>query len=457
MAVSGAGGGGFVLLPLLVVAVVVLERSATVLLADAARVPLTDVSSPPAPSPAADAPSLPDVVAVSPSAAARIQNEGDKRYQKQVLIAVILALVGVIVMAVSATYARTFWRKARQALDSNDIKLQNRGNGQMLLPVLGKLNSNKMSNKEVIAMMDFSVLETATGKFNEKHILGKGGFGCVYRASLDGGVVAAVKKLNCCRQEIETEFENELDFLGKIQHPNVISVLGYCIHEDTRLLVYELMQNGSLETQLHGSSNGSALSWHIRLKIALDAARGLEHLHEHCNPFVIHRDIKSSNILLDSDFNAKISDFGLAINGGNHNKDDQNPSGTVGYVAPEYLLDGQLTEKSDVYAFGVVLLELLLGRKPVEKIGDSHCQSIVSWAMPQITDRTKLPDIIDPVIRNTMDLRHLFQVAAVAVLCVQPEPSYRPLIADVLHSLVPLVPVELGGTLRIVDEPHQTG
>jgi hypothetical protein len=110
-----------------------------------------------------------------------------------------------------------------------------------------------------------------------------------------------------------------------------------------------------------------------------------------------------------------------------------------------------------VYAFGVVLLELLLGRKPVEKIGDSHCQSIVSWAIPQISDRTKLPNIIDPVIRNTMDLRHLYQVAAVAVLCVQPEPSYRPLITDVLHSLVPLVPVELGGTLRVVEQPRQTG
>ncbi|KAM0904394.1 hypothetical protein ACQ4PT_018033 [Festuca glaucescens] len=328
MAVSG--GGGFLLL---LFVVVLLPRSATVLLADAARRALTDVSSPPAPSPAADAPILPDVV-VSPPTAVKIPTEGDNHYQKQVLVAVILSLVVVIVMAVSATYAWSFWRKAREALDYKDMKLPNRSNGHMLLPVLGKLNSNKMSNKEVIAVMDFSVLETATGKFSEENILGKGGFGCVYRACLDGDVVAAVKKLNCCRQEVEKEFE--------------------------------------------------------------------------------------------------ISDFGLATYGGNHNRDDINPSGTVGYVAPEYLLD-------------VVLLELLLGRKPVERVGESHCESIVSWAMPQITDRTKLPQIIDPVIQNTMDLKHLYQVAAVAVLCVQPEPSYRPLIADVLHSLVPLVPVELGG------------
>ncbi|KAG8046926.1 hypothetical protein GUJ93_ZPchr0008g12219 [Zizania palustris] len=447
VAVSGGGGVS-------AVAVVLVAGSCAVLLADAARVvDFDEVGSPPAPSPVADAPFLPD--AASPPTG---QSEGGNHYQKQILVAVILALAAVIVMVVSAIYAWTFWRKAREALDSRDKKLSSTSTkGHMLLPMWGKLNSMKTSKKEVVAMMDFAVLESATGKFSEKNILGKGGFGCVYRACLDRGVVAAVKKLNCCRQEVEKEFENELDFLGKIRHPNVISVLGYCIHEDTRLLVYELMQNGSLETQLHGSSRGSALSWYIRLKVALDAARGLEHLHEHCNPLIIHRDIKSSNILLDSDFNAKISDFGLAIYGGNHNKDGINPSGTVGYVAPEYLLDGQLTEKSDVYAFGVVLLELLLGRKPVEKIGDSHCQSIVSWAIPQISDRTKLPNIIDPVIRHTMDLRHLYQVAAVAVLCVQPEPSYRPLITDVLHSLVPLVPVELGGTLRVVEQPRQTG
>ncbi|KAG8046928.1 hypothetical protein GUJ93_ZPchr0008g12219 [Zizania palustris] len=481
VAVSGGGGVS-------AVAVVLVAGSCAVLLADAARVvDFDEVGSPPAPSPVADAPFLPD--AASPPTG---QSEGGNHYQKQILVAVILALAAVIVMVVSAIYAWTFWRKAREALDSRDKKLSSEvfkadsmkhcmvflyigfncgvligvlnenavgtsTKGHMLLPMWGKLNSMKTSKKEVVAMMDFAVLESATGKFSEKNILGKGGFGCVYRACLDRGVVAAVKKLNCCRQEVEKEFENELDFLGKIRHPNVISVLGYCIHEDTRLLVYELMQNGSLETQLHGSSRGSALSWYIRLKVALDAARGLEHLHEHCNPLIIHRDIKSSNILLDSDFNAKISDFGLAIYGGNHNKDGINPSGTVGYVAPEYLLDGQLTEKSDVYAFGVVLLELLLGRKPVEKIGDSHCQSIVSWAIPQISDRTKLPNIIDPVIRHTMDLRHLYQVAAVAVLCVQPEPSYRPLITDVLHSLVPLVPVELGGTLRVVEQPRQTG
>ncbi|KNA10981.1 hypothetical protein SOVF_139360 [Spinacia oleracea] len=315
----------------------------------------------------------------------------------------------------------------------------------------GTLKSLKMNVKlrGCVSNMEYKMLEAATGNFDESNVVGVGGFGCVYKAKLDGNCYVAVKKMDGGSQEAEKEFQNEISLLSKIRQQNIITLLGYCIHGDSRFLVYELMENGCLETQLHGVSRGSALTWHIRMKIALDIARGLEFLHEHCNPPVIHRDLKSSNILLDSEFNAKLSDFGFAITDGPHTKNNIKLSGTLGYVAPEYLLDGKLTDKSDVYAFGVVLLELLLGRKPVEKLSPSQCQSIVTWAMPQLTDRSKLPNIVDPVIRDTMDPKHLYQVAAVAVLCVQPEPSYRPLIIDVMHSLVPLVPVELGGTLRI--------
>ncbi|XP_047337669.1 probable receptor-like protein kinase At1g80640 [Impatiens glandulifera] len=310
--------------------------------------------------------------------------------------------------------------------------------------VMGECNSMKLNCRK---LMDYQLLQTRTNNFDEMNILGVGGFGCVYKADLGNNLLVAVKKLDSTGSpDAIREFETEVSLLSKMHHPNIISLLGYSIKGETRLIVYELMQNGSLDTQLHGQSRGSALSWNHRLKIALDIARGLEYLHEHCSPSVIHRDLKSSNILLDANFNAKLSDFGLALTDGTQNH--VKLSGTLGYVAPEYLLDGKLTDKSDVYAFGVVLLELLLGKKAVEKVAPSQCQSIVTWAMPQLTDRIKLPVIVDPVIRDTMDLKHLFQVAAVAVLCVQPEPSYRPLITDVLHSLIPLVPVELGGTLR---------
>ncbi|XP_015972068.1 probable receptor-like protein kinase At1g80640 [Arachis duranensis] len=339
---------------------------------------------------------------------------------------------------------------------SKRTSVQNSGQDAEKGAYLSKFSSIKMVGKKgCVPIIDYKQIEKGTNNFKESNILGEGGFGCVYKATLDDNLDVAVKKLHCENQYAETEFENKVELLSKIQHPNIISLLGCSNDGITKFIVYELMHNGSLETQLHGPSHGSALTWHMRMKIALDTARGLKYLHEHCYPAVIHRDLKSSNILLDANFNAKICDFGLAITDGSQNKNNIKLSGTLGYVAPEYLLDGKLTDKSDVYAFGVVLLELLLGRKPVEKLAPSQCQSIVTWAMPHLTDRSMLPTIVDPVIKDAMDLKHLYQVAAVAVLCVQPEPSYRPLIADVLHSLIPLVPVELGGTLRVSQVTQQ--
>ncbi|KAL5207599.1 hypothetical protein ABZP36_032034 [Zizania latifolia] len=393
----------------------------------------------------------PAATAASPLAAvAPVEERHHHHFRKELIVAIVLSSIAGVTIVATALYACILCRRSRRAHAYKDTHNSDAAR-VALVPMLNKFNSMKTSKKGLVSMMKYTSLEAATGKFSESNVLGAGGFGCVYKASFDGGLVAAVKRFGCGEHECEKEFENELDLLGSIRHLNIVPLLGFCIHEKNRFIVYELMENGSLETQLHGPSHGSALNWHIRMKIALDTARGLEYLHEHCNPPVIHRDLKTSNILLDSDFNAKISDFGLAVTSGNHSKENLKLSGTLGYVAPEYLLDGKLTEKSDVYAFGVVLLELLLGRRPVEKMA-SQCQSIVTWAMPQLTDRSKLPSIIDPMIRNTMDPKHLYQVAAVAVLCVQPEPSYRPLITDVLHSLIPLVPMELGGTLRISPE-----
>ncbi|XP_051148027.1 probable receptor-like protein kinase At1g80640 isoform X2 [Andrographis paniculata] len=316
-----------------------------------------------------------------------------------------------------------------------------------------KINGKKGS----IAAIDYQLLVIATSNFDDSNILGQGGLGVVYKAHFNDNFHAAVKRIYGGGHDAVREFENEVEALSKIRHQNIVSLLGYCIHNEARFLIYEIMENGSLDFHLHGPSHGSALTWQMRMKIALDVARGLEYLHEHCNPPVIHRDLKSSNILLDSKFNAKLSDFGLAmISGGSSNKANIKLSGSVGYVAPEYLLDGKLTDKSDVYAFGVILLELLMGRRPVERVSEAQCQSIVTWAMPQLTDRSKLPNIVDPAIKNSMDLKHLYQVAAIAVLCVQPEPSYRPLITDVLHSFMPLVPVDLGGSLRLT-EPAAAG
>ncbi|KAK8465460.1 hypothetical protein PHAVU_009G089500 [Phaseolus vulgaris] len=369
---------------------------------------------------------------------------------KKMLIAIVVATTSLAALIFSFLCFWIYHTKSPTKSKTKKVQTPGPEKGITLAPFLSRFSSVKIVGmKESVPIVDYKQIEKTTNNFLESNILGEGGFGRVYKARLDHNLDVAVKKLHCETQHAEREFENEVNLLSKIQHPNIISLLGCSIDGDTRFIVYELMQNGSLEAHLHGPTHGSALTWYMRMKIALDTAKGLEYLHEHCYPAVIHRDMKSSNILLDANFNAKLSDFGLAITDGSQSKKNIKLSGTLGYVAPEYLLDGKLSDKSDVYAFGVVLLELLLGRKPVEKLAPTQCQSIVTWAMPQLTDRAKLPNIVDPVIKNTMDPKHLYQVAAVAVLCVQPEPSYRPLITDVLHSLIPLVPMELGGTLRV--------
>ncbi|KAL0425137.1 UNVERIFIED_CONTAM: putative receptor-like protein kinase [Sesamum radiatum] len=397
-----------------------------------------------------------DLTARSPEVA-KVKVVHHQDLNKKILIALVVAssLLGGILLLLSCF--SLYRMKKLKECSAKSNQSSDAGRGISLVPILDKLTSRRIGGKKgSVTVIEYQLLAAATNNFDEGNVVGEGGLGRVYKAYFNDHLRAAVKKIYAAGQEAEREYENEVHLLSRIQHQNIVSLLGYCIHGEARFLVYELMQNGSLESHLHGPSCRSALTWHQRMKIALDVARGLEYLHEHCNPPVIHRDLKPSNILLDSDFNAKISDFGLAIAGGNSNKTNIKLTGTLGYVAPEYLLDGKLTDKSDVYAFGVVLLELLMGRRPVERVAETQCQSIVTWASPQLTDRSKLPNIVDPAIRNTMDLKHLYQVAAIAVLCVQPEASYRPLITDVLHSFIPLVPAELGGSLRVTDSSFST-
>nr|KJB71433.1 hypothetical protein B456_011G123200 [Gossypium raimondii] len=238
---------------------------------------------------------------------------------------------------------------------------------------------------EGLHVFTFKQLHSATGGFSKSNVVGHGGFGSVYRGVLSNGRKVAVKLMDQAGKQGEEEFKMEVELLKRLRSPYLLDLIGYCSNSSRKLLVYEFMANGGLQEHLYpinGSNNVNLkLDWETRLRIALEAAKGLEYLHEHVSPPVIHRDFKSSNILLDKNFHAKVSDFGLAKLGsdkaGGHVS--TRVLGTQGYVAPEYALTGHLTTKSDVYSYGVVLLELLTGRVPVDAKRPHGEGVLVSW------------------------------------------------------------------------------
>ncbi|KAG4978326.1 hypothetical protein AAZX31_13G272700 [Glycine max] len=311
------------------------------------------------------------------------------------------------------------------------------------------------ANLQVVAekglqVFTFKQLHSATGGFSKSNVIGHGGFGLVYRGVLNDGRKVAIKFMDQAGKQGEEEFKVEVELLTRLHSPYLLALLGYCSDSNHKLLVYEFMANGGLQEHLYPVSidflvdsiiTPVKLDWETRLRIALEAAKGLEYLHEHVSPPVIHRDFKSSNILLGKKFHAKVSDFGLAKLGpdraGGHVS--TRVLGTQGYVAPEYALTGHLTTKSDVYSYGVVLLELLTGRVPVDMKRPPGEGVLVSWALPLLTDREKVVKIMDPSLEGQYSMKEVVQVAAIAAMCVQPEADYRPLMADVVQSLVPLV------------------
>ncbi|GMP58710.1 hypothetical protein CsSME_00022287 [Camellia sinensis var. sinensis] len=225
----------------------------------------------------------------------------------------------------------------------------------------------------------YEELVEATNGFSEQNLLGSGGFGFVYKGYLADGREVAVKQLKIGGGQGEREFKAEVDIISRIHHRYLVSLVGYCISENRRLLVYDYLPNNTLYFHLHGAAR-PVLDWVTRVKIAAGAARGIAYLHEDCHPRIIHRDIKSSNILLDNNFEARVSDFGLAklaLDADTHVT--TRVMGTFGYMAPEYASSGKLTDKSDVFSFGVVLLELITGRKPVDSSQPLGEESLVEW------------------------------------------------------------------------------
>ncbi|KAG8052144.1 hypothetical protein GUJ93_ZPchr0001g31379 [Zizania palustris] len=288
-------------------------------------------------------------------------------------------------------------------------------------------------------------MKEITKNFSNDALIGEGSYSRVFFGVLKDGKKSAVKKLDSIKQP-DQEFLLQVSAVSRLKHDNIIQLIGYCAEGNTRVLAYEYAPRGSLHDILHGKKGvkgaqpGPALSWIQRVRIALSAAKGLEFLHEKAEPRVVHRDIRSSNIMLFDDDEAKVGDFDVS---------NQAPDmaarlhstrvlGTFGYHAPEYAMTGQLSIKSDVYSFGVVLLELLTGRKPVDHTLPRGQQSLVTWATPRLSE-DKVRQCVDPRLGGEYPPKAVAKMAAVAALCVQYEAEFRPNMGIVVKALNPLL------------------
>ncbi|XP_058113458.1 protein STRUBBELIG-RECEPTOR FAMILY 5-like isoform X5 [Magnolia sinica] len=299
--------------------------------------------------------------------------------------------------------------------------------------VMSRFSSRKSTDLITATAYSLEDLQGATGSFGLVHDIGQGSIGHVYKAKYEDGKVLAVKKIDSAILENggSEEFMNVVSRILQLRHPNITELVGHCAENGYYLLVYQFLKNGSLHDFLHLSDEYSKpLTWNTRIRIALGTARAVEYLHEICSPSTMHKNIKSSNILLDTELNPHLSECGLATF-----YQHTSWSSEDGYNAPECIKPSAYTLKSDVYSFGVVMLELLTGRKPFDSSKPIEEQSLVGWAAPHLHNINALEDMVDPALRGLYPPKSLSRFADVIALCVQTEPEFRPLMSEVVQSL----------------------
>uniref|UniRef100_A0A0D6QRJ0 Uncharacterized protein n=1 Tax=Araucaria cunninghamii TaxID=56994 RepID=A0A0D6QRJ0_ARACU len=304
---------------------------------------------------------------------------------------------------------------------------------------------------------DFKTLKKATNNFDEANKLGEGGFGEVYKGTLKNGKIVAVKKLTLAQSaRAISEFQSEVKLISNVHHRNLVRLLGCCNQGQERLLVYEYMPKSSLDRVLFGDIQ-NVLNWQESCSIILGTARGLAYLHEEFHVCIIHRDIKSSNILLDDNLQPKIADFGLArLLPNDRSHVTTRFAGTLGYTAPEYAIHGQLTEKADTYSYGVVVFEIISGRKSIDMRQPPHMQYLLEWVW-KLYEENKVEEMVDERMKEGYTKEEVLRVINIALLCVQASVMQRPSMSEIVSMLVSRTEINMERPLQpaFVDVGHR--
>ncbi|WOL10484.1 putative receptor-like protein kinase [Canna indica] len=346
--------------------------------------------------------------------------------------------------------------------DSTAVKQTSKSAGSVSSqPSISELYEEKAHNLRVFKLKE---LQNATNNFSRMLKIGEGGFGSVYKGFVKppngkgDNIIVAVKKLNTQGLQGHKQWLAEVQFLGVVEHPNLVKLIGYCAVDaergPQRMLVYEFMPNKSLEDHLFNRAYPS-LSWNTRLQIALGAAEGLAYLHEKMEVQVIYRDFKASNVLLDEEYRPKLSDFGLAREGPSegHTHVTTAVMGTYGYAAPDYVETGHLTAKSDVWSFGVVLYEILTGRRSMERNRPRNEQKLLDWVKKFPVDSGKFSMMMDPRLENKYSLPAAREIAKLANICLSKLARERPNMSEVVDGLKEAMQYEeLDGQAEPVEE-----
>ncbi|CAL4983639.1 unnamed protein product [Urochloa decumbens] len=297
------------------------------------------------------------------------------------------------------------------------------------------INVEDMESFESI-FIGLSTLQSATNNFDETNKLGEGGFGVVYKGSLPDGQEVAVKRLSESTTQGLGQMKNELALIAKLQHKNLVRILGVCLEEGEHLLVYEYMPNKSLDTIIFDPDKSKKLDWGTRFRILNGIARGLQYLHEHSQPTIVHRDLKASNILLDADMKPKISDFGLAkiFDDGQTRHATSRIIGTLGYMSPEYAMRGQYSTKLDVFSFGVLILEIVTGRRNNYALNTLYSQDLFCLVWKHWVEGT-VAEIADPSLGRHYPMAEVLKCINIGLLCVQQNPTDRPSMSAIVAML----------------------